>query len=69
MNGSLNKQIETWEGEGGAPRLPAPAVTLMAGTTSQVEWALLIKRRVNEEFDRVAAAFWSIAVRQKDCQA
>src|SRR5205823_14646459 len=60
-------QIEAWEGEGGAVRGPlAPGAISLTGTTSQVEWALLIKRRVNDEFDRVAAAFRSIAVRQKD---
>jgi hypothetical protein len=38
----------------------------MEGTANQVEWAVLIKRRVNAEFDRVAASFRSIADRQKD---
>jgi hypothetical protein len=62
MNGSLKKAIEAWEGEGGAVR-GRPRATSMDGTVSQVEWALLIKRRVNDEFDRVGAAFRSIADR------
>jgi hypothetical protein len=64
MNGSLQKQIEAWEGEGGAV-LGRPFATSVGGTASQVEWALLIKGRVNDEFDRVAAAFQSIADRHK----
>jgi hypothetical protein len=42
----------------------APAVT-MSGTEAQVEWAGRIRRQVNTEFDRVAAAFRSIAARQR----
>jgi hypothetical protein len=33
----------------------------MTGTENQVEWAEAIKRRVSLEFDRVAAAFRSVA--------
>jgi hypothetical protein len=65
MNGALNKDIEAWEGEGGAaPALPAVHVAAMSGSASQVEWAQRIKCRVNAEFDRVAASFRSIAERQ-----
>lgn len=50
MNGSLNRDIEAWEGEGGAVLGPVgvPA-TLTIGMASQVEWAERIKRRVNDE--------------------
>lgn len=34
------------------------------GTASQVEWAERIKRQVNAEFDRVAAAFRSVTSNQ-----
>ena len=36
----------------------------MQGTPSQIEWAERIKKLVNAEFDRVAAAFESVADRQ-----
>jgi hypothetical protein len=36
----------------------------MIGTESQIEWAGRIKLQVNEEFDRVAACFRSVADRQ-----
>ena len=36
----------------------------LRGTENQVEWALRIKRQVDEEFDRVAAAFRVVARRQ-----
>lgn len=64
MNSVPNKQIETWEDEGGAARPQGPTVTSLRGTENQVEWALQIKCRVNEEFDRVAAAFRVVAGRQ-----
>ena len=38
----------------------------MTGTSSQIEWAEQIKRQVNDEFDRVAAAFADVAVRQSE---
>ena len=64
MSGVPNKQIEAWEEEGGAARRPDPTVTSLTGTENQVEWGLRIKRQVNEEFDRVAAAFRVVAHRQ-----
>jgi hypothetical protein len=64
MSSVPKKQIETWEDEGGAARHPDPTVTSPRGTENQVEWALRIRRRVNEEFDRVAAAFRVVADRQ-----
>ena len=69
MSSSLRKEIEEWEGEGGAvPDLPGPCPAPMGGTASQVEWAQRIKRRVNDEFDHVAASFRSIADRQNERQ-
>ena len=69
MDGPLNKEIGAWDDEGGAASGPlSPGATSLTGTTSQVEWATLIKRRVNDEFDRVAAAFHSVAARQKNPQ-
>ena len=64
MSSVPNDQIEVWEDEGGAAQRPGPAVTPLSGTANQVEWALRIKRQVNEEFDRVAAAFGVVAHRQ-----
>ena len=46
-------------------RLSDPAPATMIGTVSQVEWSERIKRRVDEEFDRVAAAFRAVANQQK----
>jgi chaperonin GroES len=63
----MNRDIEAWEGEGGAA--PAPlgvSAASMNGTASQVEWAERIKGQVNAEFDRVAASFRSIAGKQDD---
>ena len=42
-----------------------PVVTL-TGTPSQIEWAELIRPRVEADFQRVAAAFASVAARQSD---
>jgi len=38
----------------------------MTGTASQVEWARRIKRKVNQEFDRVARSFRSVAAKQNN---
>ena len=64
MSGVPNEQIEAWEEEGGAARRLDPTVMSLRGTENQVEWALRIKRQVNDEFDRVAAAFRVVAHRQ-----
>jgi conjugal transfer/entry exclusion protein len=37
----------------------------MTGSTCQIEWAEQIRSRVDAEFDRVASAFRSVALRQK----
>ncbi len=60
---------ETWEGEGGAaPAPPGVSSDSMSGTASQAEWAERIKRQVNDEFDRVAQSFRSVAVKQNDAE-
>ena len=38
----------------------------MTGTPNQVEWAERIKLQVNADFDRIAAAFRSVADRQDE---
>jgi hypothetical protein len=65
MNSSLDKDIEAWEGEGGAAAdRPGARPISMSGTANQIEWAERIKRQVNEEFDRVALSFKSVAAKQ-----
>ena len=67
MNNSAEDNIEAWEGEGGAAAAPfVVRATSMSGTANQVEWAERIKRLVNEEFDRVARSFRSVAGKQND---
>ena len=62
-----NEEVNQWEGEGGTAASPVPAVpTPMSGTPAQVEWADRIKTQVNDEFDRVAATFQSIADKQSN---
>lgn len=66
MNASMSRDIEAWEGEGGAaPDSTGVSGASMSGTIAQVEWAERIKRQVNGEFDRVAAAFRSTAGKQR----
>ena len=66
-NRSTTRDIEAWEGEGGAAPPPLViAAASLSGTASQVAWAERIKRRVNTEFDRVAASFRSVAGKQAD---
>jgi hypothetical protein len=67
MNSSADNDIEAWEGEGGATRAPLSVRAIsMSGTANQVEWAERIKLQVNDEFDRVARSFRSVAGRQSD---
>jgi hypothetical protein len=40
----------------------------LAGSEAQVEWAQRIRRQVGAEFDRVEAAFRSVAQKQADNQ-
>ena len=56
-----------WENEGGSALL-SPSLSFakrpLLGSASQIEWAVTIRTRVNDEFDRVAKSFRSIAQRQ-----
>ena len=62
INSMPANEIEAWEDEGGATPHPLNAgPVLMTGTESQVEWSERIRLRVNNEFDRVAAAFQAVA--------
>jgi hypothetical protein len=65
MHPSLKRDIATWEAEGGAAldRSGISAVRL-TGTAAQVEWAERIKRRVNDQFDRLAVSFRLVADRE-----
>jgi hypothetical protein len=67
MNPAKAQDIEAWEDDGGATR-PASGVRAipMSGTANQVEWAVRIRLQVNDEFDRVARSFRSVASRQGD---
>jgi hypothetical protein len=65
MSLSPGHQLESWESEGGAvPAPPDVCVVPMSGTANQVEWAERIRRRVSNEFDRVAASFRAVARKQ-----
>lgn len=56
-----------WENDGGSP-LFCPDLEFttrpLLGSASQIEWAESIRDRANDEFDRVAKSFRSIAHRQ-----
>lgn len=69
--GSATDAVGEWESEGGAPGQsealapPAAASTkALTGTVNQIEWAEKIKERVGRDFDRVAKAMKSVAVKQ-----
>jgi hypothetical protein len=64
MNGSMTRNIEAWEDEGGAVPLLGFSAPSMRGIAAQVEWAERIKLKLNAEFDGVAASFGSIAGKQ-----
>jgi hypothetical protein len=67
MNDSLYQDLNAWEGEGGAtPRPVSVCSTPLSGTPNQMEWAEYIRRQVNDDFDRVATSFRSVADRQTD---
>jgi hypothetical protein len=63
-----------WESEGGAPAQaevhaghtqPAAAGSqALTGTVNQIDWAEQIRERVSRDFDRVANAMKSVAVKQ-----
>ena len=63
----MTGDIEGWEDdEGAGPAALDASLPSMSGTENQVEWAERIKHKVNDEFDRVAASFRSIAAKQPD---
>lgn len=63
----MNKELDAWEGEGGAAVVsPLPGLVQMTGTAAQVEWAERIRQQVNSEFDRVASSFRAVAEKQHD---
>ena len=55
---------EREEGAAGGACGPDEPIESLEGTPSQVEWAERIRRNVDAEFDRVAAAFRSVAANQ-----
>lgn len=58
----MNGRISAWEDEGGAvTRYPELSTRSLTGSESQVEWAERIRILVNDEFDRVAKSFRSVA--------
>ena len=60
----MNAALLSWENEGGLPRSFSGlerASRPLLGTAGQIEWAESIRTRVNDEFDRVAASFRSVA--------
>jgi hypothetical protein len=65
MNPTMAEDIEAWEDERGATLSPL-GVRAISMNANQVEWAERIKRQVNEEFDRVARSFRSVACKQSD---
>ena len=68
MNGSMTREIEAWENEGGAS--PDPLLSAcwesVSGSAVQVEWEGRIKCHANVEFDGVAAPFRSSAGTQAE---
>jgi hypothetical protein len=60
----MSKQLEAWEGEGGAALALLPDPVQLTGTASQVEWAERVRRQVYIEFDRVAESFRAVAQKQ-----
>jgi hypothetical protein len=68
MKTVLDKDIGAWESEGGAAPATPGVSAISSGTENQVEWAERIKRQVNDEFDRVARSFRSVARKQTDAR-
>ena len=52
------------DAEGGASESPKRGAASLSGTENQVEWALRIRGQIDQEFDRVVAAFRVVAHRQ-----
>src|SRR5689334_21001239 len=64
MSHPSQTDLEAWEDEGGAAHGPPEIAIRLRGTPAQLEWADRIRRQVSLEFDRVAAAFRSVAWKQ-----
>lgn len=64
----MNPALLVWENEGGTPMPPSMERRNrpLYGTASQIEWAEVIRERVDEEFDRIAASFQMIGNKQPD---
>jgi len=58
----MTSDLERWKDDGGAATNASPLP--LEGTPIQVEWAERIKLAVNDEFDRVAASFRTVALKQ-----
>lgn len=66
----MNPSVAAWENEGGAaiePSLERRRGPLY-GTPAQIEWAERIRVKVDEEFDRFASSFRSVANQQPSLQ-
>ncbi len=68
MSSPVETGIGAWESEGGASRASPRVSAISSGTINQVEWAERIKRQVDDEFDRVAHSFRSVAAKQSDAK-
>ena len=66
MKNPTSGKIDARAGEGRLAAAPIPAAAPVNSTASQVRLARRIRRRVNAEFDRVAASFRAIAAKQGD---
>jgi hypothetical protein len=66
----MNPSVAAWENEGGAAIAPSLERRRgpLYGTPSQIEWAERIRVKVDEEFDRIASSFRSVANQQSTRQ-
>jgi uncharacterized protein YaiL (DUF2058 family) len=62
----MDQALCRWENEGGSPLVRSLEATKrkLFGSASQIDWAESIRERVNDEFNRVATSFRSVAHRQ-----
>jgi hypothetical protein len=58
-----DQTIAAWEDEGGALK---PSKPVLLGTDNQIAWAEQIRTNVDAEFDRIAGALESVALRQTE---
>lgn len=65
MKSFFHRAIEAWEDDGGAPAaINGSTLPALTGSVAQIEWAERIRRLVNDDFDRVSAAFRLVAGQQ-----